>query len=100
MQRFFEVLICVLLALILCSCAPETDFVISKETGKQTGSINEEKDGVFVVINKNSFKYHLDFDCTYVSRMSPKNRLDITVPNVEYLKEHGYSACSRCASEK
>ena len=100
MQRFFEALICALLALILCSCAPETDFVISQETVEQTESKNEEKEGVFVVINKNSFKYHLDPDCAYVSRMSSKNRLDITVPNVEYLKEHGYSACSRCAGKK
>ena len=43
MQRFFEALICALLALILCSCAPETDFVISQETVEQTESKNEEK---------------------------------------------------------
>ena len=100
MNRFCKALICVLTVLLLCSCVPEADFVISKETEKQTESVRDEKEGIFVVINKNSLKYHLDPDCTYVSRMSPENRLEITVPDTEYLSAHGYSGCSGCAGEK
>ena len=100
MKRFFQALLCLLTVLFLCSCAPETDFVISRETMEQTESEYEENRGILVVINKNSFKYHLDLDCTYVSRMSAANRLDITVPDEAYLEEHGYSACKRCAGEK
>ena len=100
MKRLLKAFVCVLVALLLCSCTPEADFVISKETEKQTESERDEKEGIFVVINKNSLKYHLDPDCTYVSRMSPENRLEITVPDTEYLIAHGYSGCSGCAGEK
>ena len=88
-----------LLCLFLFSCTPETDFVIPAEVSK-TESGYETESGIFVIINKNSFKYHLDPDCIYVSRMSLENRLEITVPDTNYLKEHDYSGCSRCAGEK
>ena len=99
MKRLCNLFACFLLCLFLFSCAPETDFVISSET-TGTESAYETEIGIFVIINKNSFKYHLNSDCIYVSRMSEANRLEITVPNTDYLEEHGYSGCSRCAGEK
>ena len=99
MKPLGKLTICFLLCLFLCSCAPETDFVISSATA-ETESSYESKTGIFVVINKNSLKYHLNPDCVYVSRMSSANRLDITVPDTDYLEAHGYSACSRCTGEK
>lgn len=99
MKRRCQLFACFLLSLFLFSCTPETDFLIPAETSK-TESAYETETGIFVVINKNSFKYHLNPDCIYVSRMSEKNRLEITVPDTDYLEEHGYSGCSRCAGEK
>ena len=89
---------CFLLCLFLCSCVPQTDFLIS--SGKtETETLYESETGIFVVINKNSLKYHLDPDCVYVSRMSSANRLEITVPGTDYLEKHGYSACSGCVGK-
>ena len=99
MKRLCQLIACFWLCLFLFSCAPETDFVIPSGTSK-TESAYETETGIFVIINKNSFKYHLNPDCTYVSRMSEANRLEITVPDTDYLKEHGYSGCSGCAVEK
>ena len=100
MKRLRKTSVCFLLCLFLCSCSPETDFVISHGTALRTDVSYEYETGIFVVINKNSFKYHSDPDCVYASRISSENRLEITVPDTNYLKEHGYSACSRCSGEK
>ena len=93
----FLLLIC---CLLFSSCGVEADFVISRESISSSHTKRDEDTRIFVLINKNSKKYHLDPDCTYVSRMSAANRLDITVPDEAYLEEHGYSACKRCAGEK
>ena len=100
MKRLCKALICVLMVLVLCSCTPEVEFVIPEETESRTDTVRDEKERIFVVINKNSLKYHLDPNCTYVSRMSTANRLEITVPDMEYLSAHGYSGCSGCVGEK
>ena len=62
-------------------------------------SVETEGKKICVIINKNSKKYHLDAECTYVSRMSEKNRLDLKVTSEDILKEHGYTPCSKCSSE-
>ena len=100
MKRSCEAFLCFSLCLVLCSCAPEADFVIPKETAKQTESESEDVNGIFAVINKNSGKYHLNADCVYAARISKENRLEITVPDINYLREHGYSGCSKCAKDK
>ena len=99
-----------LLLLICClffsSCDIETDFVISRETVTLSESerVEETKyaddSEIFVLINKNSKKYHLDFNCVYASHMSEANRLEMKVKNEEYLLEKGYSPCLKCSSEK
>ncbi len=100
MKPLCKALVSCLFCLVLCSCAPETDFVIPKETMEQTNSEYEENKGIFVVINKNSDKYHLDADCVYAIRMSESNRLEIKVKNEEYLRENGYTPCAKCSCEK
>lgn len=99
MKPLCKLVVCFLICVFLVSCAPETDFLISSGTAQSESSCESET-GIFVIINKNSLKYHLNLDCIYVSRMSSANRLDITVPDTDYLKAHGYSGCSRCAGEK
>lgn len=86
--------------LIFCSCGVETDFVISRETVSSSHTSGMEETGIFVLINKNSEKYHLDPNCVYASRMSEANRLEIKVKNEEYLLAHGYSPCAKCSSKK
>lgn len=100
MKLLGKALVSCSLCLVLCSCAPETDFVIPKKMMEQTNSEYEENKGIFVVINKNSDKYHLDADCIYAIRMSESNRLEIQVKNEEYLLEKGYEPCKKCSSEK
>ena len=101
----------VILSLLICcllfsSCGIETDFVISRETLASSETAHTEKTesaeetDIFVLINKNSKKYHLDVDCVYASRMSEANRLELKVKNEEYLLEKGYSPCSKCSSHK
>lgn len=97
MKWAYQTFACVLVCLILCSCAPETDFRIPKETAESMESEYEDKNGVFVVINKNSKKYHLYADCVYAKNILPENCLEITVPDENYLREHGYSNCLKCA---
>ncbi len=92
-----------LLMLICCllfsSCGVEADFVISRETA--SSYVNRDEDeGIFVLINKNSKKYHLDPDCVYAVRMAETNRLEMKVKSEEYLREHGYEPCAKCSSEK
>ena len=94
----------VLLMLICCllfsSCGVKADFVISRETVSSSHTKREEDTGIFVLINKNSKKYHLDPDCVYAVRMSESNRLEIKVKSEEYLREQGYEPCEKCSSEK
>ena len=93
-----------LLALVCCllfsSCGVEADFVISRETVSSSHTKRDEDTGIFVLINKNSKKYHLDPDCVYAVRMSESNRLEIKVKSEEYLREQGYTPCAKCSSEK
>ena len=92
--------LCLVLCLLLSACGVEADFVISRETCETSARTEGEDTGIFVLINKNSGKYHLDPDCVYASRMSEANRLEIRVKNEEYLTEHGYTPCAKCSSEK
>ena len=86
--------------LLFSSCGVEADFVISCETLSSSHTKYDEDTGIFVLINKNSKKYHLDPDCVYAVDMSESNRLEIKVKNEEYLREHGYTPCAKCSSEK
>jgi len=86
--------------LVFCSCGVETDFVISRETVSSSQINGGEEPRIFVLINKNSKKYHLNPHCVYASRMSEANRLEIKVKNEEYLLAHGYSPCAKCSSQK
>ena len=93
-----------LLLLICCllfsSCGVEADFVISRESISSSHTKRDEDTRIFVLINKNSKKYHLDPDCVYAVDMSESNRLEMKVKNEEYLREHGYTPCAKCSSEK
>ena len=84
---------------LFCSCDVETDFVIPHETVALSRADDMEKAGIFVLINKNSGKYHLDSECVYASRMSKVNRLEIKVKNEEYLLTHGYTPCAKCSAK-
>ena len=86
--------------LLFSSCGVEADFVISRESISSSHTKRDEDTRIFVLINKNSKKYHLDADCVYASRISEANRLALKVKNEEYLLEKGYSPCSKCSSEK
>lgn len=98
MKRFsLFLLIC---CLLFSSCGIDADFVISRETMSSSHVQRDEETGIFVLINKNSKKYHLDPDCVYAVRMSESNRLEIKVKNEEYLREQGYVPCAKCSSEK
>ena len=91
------VLIC---SLLFSSCGVEADFVISRESISSSHTKRDEDTRIFVLINKNSKKYHLDPDCVYAVDMSESNRLEIKVKNEEYLRDHGYTPCAKCSSEK
>ena len=99
MKRLCKLPVFILICLILCSCSPKTDFRIPRESAEQTESVAEDKNGIFVIINKNSFKYHSDPDCVYASRMATENRLELSVSDEDFLKECGYAACFMCAGE-
>ena len=99
MKRLCKLPACILLCLFLCSCSPKTDFQIPRESAEQTESVTEDQKGIFVIINKNSLKYHSDPDCVYASRMAAENRLEISVSNEDFLKERGYAACFKCTGE-
>lgn len=94
-----------LLVSALASCGMQSDIVIHTDRSKQT-SLEESsapqnestEDRLFVVINKNSKVFHLDPDCTYASRMSEENRMEMKVVDIEYLTEHGYTACGKCSA--
>ena len=93
----FLLLIC---CLLFSSCGVEADFVISRESISSSHTKRDEDTRIFVLINKNSKKYHLDPDCVYAVDMSESNRLEMKVKNEEYLREHGYTPCAKCSSEK
>ena len=93
----FLLLIC---CLLFSSCGVEADFVISRESISSSHTKRDEDTRIFVLINKNSKKYHLDPDCVYAVDMSESNRLEMKVENEEYLREHGYTPCAKCSSEK
>ena len=98
MKRLFVLLIAC--CLLFGSCGAKEDFVIPYEPQAISEGIASEDERIAVVINKNSGKYHLKTDCVYVSRMSEANRLEIKVKSEEYLREKGYTPCSKCSSEK
>ncbi len=81
---------------MLCSCEPACDFVIA-DTVVATGDVQTFEKWTRVLINKNSYIYHLSPDCPHAARVAQANRLEIEVPNVEYLSEHGYEPCSKCS---
>lgn len=94
----------ILFLLICClsfaACGIRPDFVISREKVSSSRDDVEENTGISVLINKNSWKYHLDADCSYARDISESNRLEIKVKNEEYLIMHGYTPCKKCSSEK
>ncbi|MBQ3489569.1 MAG: hypothetical protein IJA86_03155 [Clostridia bacterium] len=100
MNRFCKALACFTACLFLVSCVPETDFIIPEKKTEYSESEREEIKGIFVVINKNTFKYHLDPDCVYATNIASENRLEITVPDLGYLAKRGYSRCSYCAGDQ
>lgn len=94
-----------LLLSLFVSCGTQSDIVIhtgkyaqSSQTENTTEPVVSEEGRILVVINKSSMIFHLP-DCIYASRMSEENRLEIEVESVEYLTEHGYAACGKCAGE-
>ena len=97
MKRGFCILI--LLCLLCSSCGVKADFVISGTSSAEQLE-KEEEARIFVLINKNSRKYHLNRDCIYAIRMSEENRLEIKVKNTEYLREHGYAPCLKCSADQ
>ena len=99
MNRFCKALACFTACLLLTSCVPETDFVIPEKKTEYTEHRREETE-IFVVINKNSCKYHLNPDCAYATQISPENRLEIMACNLGYLVQKGYSCCSYCAGDQ
>ena len=105
MKKSAFVLAVLLFLAALSSCGTQSDIVIHTDTRVQTSSAegtelpNEpDEDRLFVVINKSSKVFHLDRDCIYASRMSEENRLEIEVMDIEYLTEHGYTACGKCSA--
>ena len=86
--------------LLFSACGVKADFVISRETVSSSHTKREEDTRIFVLINKNSKKYHLDPDCVYAAAMSESNRLEIKVKSEEYLREQGYAPCAKCSSKK
>ncbi len=81
--------------LLLSSCTRNDDFVI--DLGAETEAVSYEEDGISVIINKNSGTFHLDADCSYLSRMKDENRMELTVESADTLLQHGYQPCGRCA---
>lgn len=106
MKKYAFVVAVLLLLAATSSCGTQSDIVIHTDKRVQTSSTestelpNEpDEDRLSVVINKSSKVFHLDHDCIYASRMSEENRLEIEVVDVEYLTEHGYTACGKCSAE-
>jgi hypothetical protein len=81
--------------LLFSSCARNADFVIDLRA--ETEAVFAKEDGVSVIINKNSQTFHLDEDCSYLSRMKDENRLELAVESAEMLLQYGYHPCGRCA---
>ncbi len=99
------VLAALLLLTLLSSCGTQSDIVIHTDTRAQTSSAENtelpkepEEDRLIVQHNKSSKVFHLDRDCIYAARMSEENRLEIEVVDIEYLTEHGYTACGKCSA--
>lgn len=84
--------------LLLSSCVRRGDFVV--DLNAETEAVFYEETGVFVIINQNSRTFHLDADCSYLSRMKEENRMEMMVESTEALLSHGYQPCSRCAKHK
>ena len=89
----------IILSFLLCGCRPETDMTFSSPLHSVSPAVGDET-RIVVLINKNSRKYHIDTACSYAVRMAEENRLLIEVPDIDYLREHGYEPCSRCNTEK
>lgn len=106
MKKLAFVVTALLLLTLLSSCGTQSDIVIHTDTRVQTSATESTElpnvsgeDRLSVVINKSSKVFHLDRDCIYASRMSEENRLEIEVMDIEYLTEHGYTACGKCSAE-
>lgn len=87
-------------ALLFCSCGIRADFVISASSSASTGATESDNSRIWVLINKNTKKYHTDPDCVYTSGMAEENRLELRVKNEEYLLEMGYSPCAKCSGNQ
>lgn len=94
------VLLLMVCCLLFSSCGAKVDFVISRETVSSSLTKRDEDGRIFVLINKNSKKYHLDPNCVYAIAVSESNCLEMKVKNEEYLRDHGYEPCAKCSSEK
>lgn len=107
MKKLAALLAAWLFCIVLSSCGSGGEIVIHTKAGsisqtkESTTDMTEslsEKEGLFVVINKNSMVFHLP-DCIYAERMSSENRLEIEVESAEYLLEHGYTPCGKCCED-
>lgn len=85
--------------LLFGGCRIATELTVS-QTDRVTEISEEPTERITVIINKNSRKYHLRADCSYAMRMAQDNRLEIEVPDLDYLREHQYEPCSGCAKER
>ncbi len=86
-------------ALIFCGCRAQTDVKVCPDAAIPTET-EEDTERITVIVNKNSRKYHLNAACAYALRMAEENRLEIEVPDSDYLREHEYEPCSVCAKEQ
>ena len=98
MKPWRTLLLLVLLCGLLCACGPESDVVIRPHADETQETPTEMR--IPVVINQNSMTYHLDPACRYLASMAEENRLEIEVPDLAYLTEHGYTPCGGCSRNK
>ena len=95
MIKYFLIAACLLL---FSSCGAESDRVVDLSCETVAFSSLEEK-GDAVIINKNTMTFHLDADCSYLSRLKEENRMEIFTETPFSLADYGYKPCGRCAEE-
>ena len=95
MKKYLVIAVCLLL---FSSCGVESDRVIDLSCETEAFSMAEEKRDI-VIINKNTMTFHLDAECSYLSRLKDENRMEILMETPFSLLNCGYKPCSRCAGE-
>ena len=99
MKAWRALLLLLLVCTFLYACGPESDVVIGRHDETQATPAETET-RFTVIINQNTMTYHIDPACRYAARMAEENRLEIAVPDLEYLTEHGYTPCNGCSQNK